>query len=195
MPQFSERTLYYPSGGRVVAPVHLLSIPDLLSLPEQTYNWPVQESWSELPTLTPVQGWLSVTHLKTYICVKTNVKTIITLTCDLCLQAYNHRLLCEAEEFLWLATVDEPDAPQDGFAGDFVESVDAQGAIDLADWLYQHLCLALPHPQRCAPTCQGIFLEPEPEGVTPPLSNLDDRWAALRQLHQTLETTHPVDQN
>ncbi|MDG2991176.1 DUF177 domain-containing protein [Candidatus Synechococcus calcipolaris G9] len=175
-----------------MAPAHPLIITDLLSLPDQTYIWSVLESWGELSTLTPVQGWLKVTHLKSYIQVKTEVKTIITLTCDRCLQNYNHRLFCDAEELLWLATATEPDAPQDGLAGDLVEAVDAQGTLDLADWLYQQLCLALPHPQRCEATCPGIQLKPEP--ITPPTESWDDRWAALAQLRQALEPNN-VEKN
>lgn len=175
-----------------MAPAHPLIIPDLLSLPDQTYLWPVMESWGELATLTPVQGWLKVTHLKSYIQVKTDVKTIITLTCDRCLQSYNHRLICDAEEFLWLATADEPDAPQDGWAGDLLEAVDGNGTLDLADWLYQHLCLALPHPQRCDPTCAGISLGPE--RLSQSTTSWDDRWAALAQLRQALEPNN-VEKN
>ncbi|XFA72412.1 DUF177 domain-containing protein [Thermosynechococcaceae cyanobacterium Okahandja] len=163
-----------------MAEPHWLPIPNLLRLPAQTYEWQVRVEWPELATLTPVQGVVSVCHRQTYLELAANVETIITLCCDRCLQYYNHRLQCTAKELIWLmdATATDP-------GDDLVETLPATGHIDLVDWLYQQLCLALPHPQYCDPQCSGIL---PPAAVE---SAMDHRWAALAQLQSALERSDP----
>ncbi len=165
-----------------MAESHWLSIPDLLRLPAQTYEWPVKEQWPELATLTPVQGVVSICHHQTYLEIAANVETIVTLCCDRCLQYYNHRLRCTATELIWLT--DDTTAAAD-IGDDLVETLPATGRIDLGDWLYQQLCLALPYPQYCDPQCKGILPPPPAE------SAIDHRWAALAQLQSALERSEP----
>ncbi|MCH9055415.1 DUF177 domain-containing protein [Synechococcus sp. PCC 6717] len=162
---------------------HWLSIPDLLRLPDHTYEWQVSAQWPEFATLTPVQGVVSVSHRQTYLEVSANVGTIMTLCCDRCLQYYNHRLVCTTTELIWLA--DTAAVPDANVVDDLVESLPATGRIDLVDWLYQQLCLALPHPQYCDPQCGGIMPPATGEAIT------DHRWAALAQLQSALERSDP----
>ncbi|MFN3679622.1 YceD family protein [Thermosynechococcus sp.] len=159
---------------------HWLRIPELLRLPAQTYEWRVDTDLPDLATLTPVQGIVTATHRRTYLEVRAEVQTIITLCCDRCLQYYNHRLECKTTELIWLAET-PTSQPED----DLVETLPANGHLDLADWLYQQLCLALPHPKYCDPNCGGI-LPP-----TPADAPIDHRWAALAQLQAALERSEP----
>ena len=62
----------------------------------------------DLETLTPVRGELTVTHQGTYLEVKARADTIVTLTCDRCLQAYNHRVSLSAQEMIWLEHEPDP---------------------------------------------------------------------------------------
>ncbi|MDR7921853.1 YceD family protein [Thermosynechococcus sp. PP45] len=159
---------------------HWLSIPDLLRLPAQTYEWRVDTDFPDLATLTPVQGMVTASHRHTYLEVSASVQTIVTLSCDRCLQYYNHRLVCTTTELIWLA-----ETPASQPDDDLVETLPANGRIDLADWLYQQLCLALPYPQYCDPNCGGIH---PPVPADPPI---DHRWAMLAQLQSVLERSEP----
>lgn len=166
-----------------MADPYWLSIPDLLRLPDQTYEWQVNQDWPELGTLMPVQGSVSICHRQTYLEITANVTTIVTLCCDRCLQYYNHRLACRTTELIWLT--DTAASTGADVEDDLVESLPATGCIDLADWLYQQLCLALPYPQYCDPDCGGI-IPPEPADAI-----IDHRWAALAQLQSALERSEP----
>jgi uncharacterized protein len=85
-------------------------IPQLIKAPEQTTCVEVKECLPGLETLTPVQGKLQLTHAGSYLSVSAQVETIITLTCDRCLQQYNHRLVTQASELIWLETTPQPDS-------------------------------------------------------------------------------------
>ena len=43
-----------------------------------------------------------VTHCGNYLEISAQAETIITLTCDRCLQQYNHRLSINTSELVWL---------------------------------------------------------------------------------------------
>ena len=68
-----------------------------------------------------MKGTLKVIHQGDYLQVKIKADTIITLTCDRCLQQYNHRLLINTEELIWLRRVDQAEldiVAEDGQADD-----------------------------------------------------------------------------
>ena len=161
-------------------PIHL---PWLLHAPNHSENVKVQEWFPDLKSLTPVQGEVTVEHNGNFIQVDGSAATIVTLTCDRCLQQYNHRLVADASELIWLR--DDTDAESESTSdcleeADLVESLPSEGYFQPDDWLYQQLCLALPQRQLCDSNCPGIILE---QG-SPAL--IDDRWAKLAQLKRQL---------
>jgi uncharacterized protein len=108
-----------------------IHIPWLLKLPEQTEVIQVNEFLADLETLTPVRGRLQVTHQGNYLEVSVQAETIITLTCDRCLQQYNHRLTLDASELVWLdESADQPDdgpLERETPLEDLVETLPPQG--------------------------------------------------------------------
>jgi uncharacterized protein len=164
-------------------PIH---IPQLLRAPERTDVTQVQEYLPDLETLMPVQGVIQVTHNTTYLDVRAQAETIVTLTCDRCLKQYNHRLTVDASELIWLSDGSEDEASnlveKETLLDDLVESISPQGHFDLGAWLYEQLCLAFPHRQICDETCAGIPLETM---STPAL--VDHRWASLAQLKSQMD--------
>jgi uncharacterized protein len=157
-----------------------IHIPQLLKLPENTETLQLQEFIPGLETLTPVRGQLAATHRKTYLEVKVKAETIVTLCCDRCLQHYNHRILLDTTELLWLEDSDPNSTlpfEQDGGVEDLSETLSPQGYFQPDLWLYEQLCLALPVKQLCSSQCPGISLTAqagEPQG--------DSRWASLKAL-------------
>ena len=82
--------------------MELISIPSLLKKTDRTQLIKFEEFILELETLTPVRGYLQVTHHGNYLEVKGKSETIITLTCDRCLKQYNYKLVINPQELIWL---------------------------------------------------------------------------------------------
>lgn len=161
-------------------------IPHLTKAPEQTEVIQVQEFLPDLETLMPVRGRIRVQHHGNYLDVSAQVETIITLTCHRCLQQYNHRLVVDKSEIIWLdEAADQPDngplerevAPED-----LVEMLPPQGYFYPGEWLYEQVCLEIPPRQLCDAQCAGIQAA-TPNGSEHPV---DRRWASLEALKKQL---------
>jgi uncharacterized protein len=159
-------------------------IPHIARAPEQTYKIPVQDKLLDLETLTPVQGAIEVRHGGNFLEVKAQAEAIMTLTCDRCLQQYNHRVVVATNELIWLQepAEDEHDPMEEREVAldDLVESLPPQGHFHPAAWLYEQFCLEIPQRQLCDRQCPGIPVEP-PEGKA-----IDRRWASLESLKSHL---------
>ena len=161
-------------------------IPHLLQRPEKTLTVELDTHLADLETLTPVRGELTVIHQGTYLEVKAKADTIVTLTCDRCLQAYNHRVAVAPQELIWLE--DEPDPTtlpleREVSVDDLFETLPPNGHFYPETWIYEQICLALPQPQICDEDCRGIDTRQQ-AAAAPEL--VDHRWAALVQLQQQL---------
>ena len=56
--------------------------------------WEVEGELDELPSLTPVRGHVSAEHRGNVLAVTGQLKTIVTLCCDRCLNQFNQKLSC-----------------------------------------------------------------------------------------------------
>jgi uncharacterized protein len=164
------------------APMEAIYIPQLIKAPEQTERIQINEYLPGLETLTPIQGELKVTHRGSYLEVRAWAETIVTLTCDRCLNQYNHRLRIKPLEMIWLEEpVGEGDLPLEREIPfeDFVETLPPNGHFRPAEWLYEQLCLEIPHRQLCDRACNGIV----PDTTETPT---DRRWSSLESLKSHL---------
>lgn len=160
-------------------------IPQLLKAREKTQEIQIEECIAGLDTLTPIRGRLIVKHGGNFLEISVVVETIITLTCDRCLQHYNHRLVLDTSELIWLdknASISQS-YPQEREISwdDLSETLSPDGYFDPQAWLFEQLSLNLPLRQLCGKSCQQpktTDLEAEP--------NPDSRWAALAILKQQL---------
>ena len=163
-------------------PIH---IPQLLNAPDKTISIDVAEHLSDLKTLTPIKGELTVSHRGTFLEVAANAGAIMTLECDRCLQSYNTRVQVNASEILWLeepiAISEEAGLEKEVELEDLVESLPPQGYFNPDEWLYEQMCLAIPQKQICNADCAGIEIT-----SNPPEQVVDHRWAALSNLKQQL---------
>ncbi len=159
-------------------------IPNLVKAPDRTLSLEVRDRLPDMESLTAVTGRMLVRHQRNYLEVLATAETIITLTCDCCLQQYNHRLKVDTSELIWLdeaADKRDADGPVYREVGleDLVEVLHPRGYFYPDEWLYEHLCLSLPHRQLCDRQCPGI--QPGPDArESQPL--LDRRWASLAGL-------------
>lgn len=157
-------------------------IPQLAQAPEKTEAVQIHSHLPGLESLTPVQGWVKVTHRGNYLEVQGQAETIITLTCDRCLQQYNHRLKVDTSELIWLeepsnAAFEANAAEQEIAFEDLVEALPPNGYFKPGEWLYEQLCLEIPHRQLCEQACPGILTQADhAQSLT------DRRWALLEDL-------------
>ena len=165
-----------------------IHIPQLLRAVEQTETIEVQDHLPDLDTLMPVQGAIRVTHRGNYLEVSAKAEAIVTLTCDRCLQQYNHRLSIDVSEIIWLqetaAAVEEDLFDQDFISTEgLIESLPPRGYFEPDRWLYEQLCLEIPPRKLCDPKCAGIQLSDE---WPVPTVTVDHRWASLEALKKQM---------
>ncbi|NJM72810.1 MAG: DUF177 domain-containing protein [Scytonema sp. RU_4_4] len=157
-------------------------IPQLTKAPQQTEEIQVKEFLPGLETLTPVRGRIRVQHHGNYLEVSSQVETIMTCTCNRCLQNYNHRLTVDTEEIIWLdeAANETNNLPLEREIAfdDLVETLSPEGYFDPTEWLYEQMCLELPQRQLCDANCLGI----QPSAQSKSDKQVDRRWASLEAL-------------
>jgi uncharacterized protein len=162
-----------------------LYIPQILKALNQKIEIPLEETIEEINTLTPIRGNMKVRHGGTFLEVTIDAETIITLTCDRCLKQYNHRLVLNTSELIWLdKNADEfEDLPleREVHVDDLSESLPIDGHFDPHKWLYEQICLNLPIRQICGENCQGA---PQIKEEKPTI--IDSRWASLEALKNQL---------
>lgn len=154
-------------------------IPQIRNAKDRKETLQFEEFLPDLETLTPVRGQLSVTHRKTFLEVKAEAETIVTLCCDRCLQHYNRRLALNTSELIWLEEEGNDSLPSEREVplDDLSETLPPQGYFAPNRWLYEQFCLALPPKQLCGNDCRGIKVD-----STVQEGEIDKRWASLAAL-------------
>jgi uncharacterized protein len=161
-------------------------IPQLTKAPERTEEIEVNESLPGLETLTPVRGVIRVQHQGNYLEVSGQAESIITCTCNRCLQQYNQRLAVNTKEIIWLDSnanqAEDLPLEREVPIEDLVETVSHDGYFYPSEWLYEQMCLAIPQRQLCDPKCPGIL-----DAVSSISEEIiDNRWSALQRLKNQL---------
>lgn len=161
-------------------------IPSIAQKPKATESIEFEEFISDLETLMPIKGSLRLTHKGNYLEVEGKAETIVTLTCDRCLKQYNHRLLVDSSELIWLEERQKAEEfvslDVEGDLEDLVEKLPRNGYFNGQDWIYQQLCLAIPPRQLCLRDCEGIK-----QAATAETGLIDKRWAALESIKKQLQ--------
>lgn len=160
-----------------------LYIPQIAKAVEATESFEFKELIAGLETLTPVQGFISVKHMGSFLEVSAKASTIMTLTCDRTLVQFNYRLAIDTSEMIWLAEpLPESEYPKEREveAGDLVESLSPYGYFDVQEWLYEQLTLAIPYP-KIAPDAPALEL-PSESSASNQEEAIDKRWAILNSL-------------
>lgn len=159
-----------------------IHIPQLLKAPEKTEEIEFEQSFPNLETLMPVRGILRVAHKGTYLEVMVQGETIVTLSCDRCLQQYNHRLLIDTKELIWLEETCLSSLPLEREVAleELTETLNPQGDFDVYEWLYEQLCLALPLKQVCSSECQATPVNSAQDFP------IDNRWSSLEILRKQI---------
>ena len=161
-------------------------IPQLLKMPGRKEEIKISDFIPGLNTLTPVRGFLLVTHGGNFLEVYLQAETIVTLTCDRCLQEYNHRLKVETKEIIWLEYNLELDQniplEREISLEDLSETLPLDGHFDTETWVYEQLSLVMPMRQLCGKNCQAPQTKEEETKTI-----IDSRWASLASLKSMMK--------
>ena len=160
-------------------------IPQLLKAPNRIRKIILDDLISGLETLTPVRGNLAVRHGGNFLEISVKAETIVTLVCDRCLQNYNHRLVIDTSELIWLEAarfdLDRLPLEREVSIEDLSETLPPNGHFAPEQWLYEQFSLAMPLRRLCGEDCQG--------GATTTSNSeelVDSRWASLASLKEQL---------
>ncbi len=194
-------------------------IPQLQRMKDGTDTIEFREFFPDLPTLTPVQGVLQLSHRGAFLEVKVKAMAIMTLTCDRTLVQFNHRLEVDTSELIWLTDLAGKEVAhhkeREIELDDLVESLSPTGYFDPNTWLYEQLCLALPYPviapdaPEHTPVIEELDLSVGTQGNTKPsktgqqkasnqtedaqnTKGKDKRWAALAALKLNDDDLEPM---
>jgi len=165
--------------------MEVIDIPQLLKAPEKKREIALDGLIPRLETLTPIRGTLVVRHGGNFLEVSVEAETIVTLSCDRCLQNYNHRLAIEASELIWLEAID-PDLqslPQEREVAleDLSEALPPDGQFASEQWLYEQFSLAFPFRRLCGDDCDGAA-----KTFSGDKNQIDSRWNSLASLKSKL---------
>ncbi|MEL6438671.1 MAG: YceD family protein [Cyanobacteria bacterium J06621_8] len=161
-------------------------IPHLLKAPDRKVEICIDDTIASLETLVPVKGKILLRHGVTFLEVKSQAETIVTLICDRCLQHYNHRLAINTSELIWLeselATRENLPQEREIALEDLSETLPPNGHFDPEAWLFEQLSLALPLRKVCGDNCPGTTITSSQNDFVP-----DSRWSSLASLKERLK--------
>jgi uncharacterized protein len=160
-------------------------IPHLLKAPERIRKITLEEVISGLDTLTPIRGNLQIRHGGSFLEITIKAETIVTLSCDRCLQNYNCRLAIDTSEIIWLEAI-EPDSDRfqlerEVSLEDLSETLPLDGHLDVEQWLYEQFSLTMPLRRLCGKDCQGAA-----KTTLETQHHTDSRWSSLASLKEQL---------
>ncbi len=161
-------------------------IPHLLKAPKRTVEVIVDQTIAGLDTLVPVKGTVIVRHGSNFLEISSQAETITTLVCDRCLQHYNHRLMIDTSELIWLESelenIEDIPTEREVLLEDLSETLPPNGHFDPEAWLFEQLSLTLPLRKVCGDNCPGVATKSIAED-----SHIDSRWSSLAILKEQLK--------
>ena len=140
-----------------------ISIEELENTSSKSLQIHFDEKIEDLDCVAPIVSDLTVLSLGDFVEIKGNVKGIVKLECDLCLDKFNHDLDFEINEmYAKNALLDEYGQETELKKGQFITDLNGEDEIDIYDLLYQSVILNLPNKKVCGINCNGDkFLKEE----------------------------------
>ncbi len=139
-----------------------VQIDDLKGLPHRRLDFVFREELSETQAIKPAVGELSAMWSASGVRIEGQIKTLLKLNCDRCLNPYFQSLSIDIDERFVPNSFRE--IPEEGknekhdgelLRDDFVEPLPADGILDITDVVYQAVTLATPTFCSCGDECPG----------------------------------------
>ncbi|MBE7713314.1 MAG: DUF177 domain-containing protein [Cyanobacteria bacterium SIG26] len=137
----------------------VLLLEDLDNAENKTLYCTFDEKIEGIDCVTPIHAELCAKSLGDFIQITGQVKGIVTLECDLCLDKFEHELDFEIDELFskgsLLGDYSESGLEFEISDGQFVTDLNGEKEIDIYDLLYQSVILNLPNKKVCGINCKG----------------------------------------
>ena len=151
----------------------VLLIEDLDNAENKTLHCTFDEKIEGIDCVTPIHAELCAKSLGDFVQITGQVKGIVTLECDLCLEKFEHELDFEIDELFSKGTLfgdyEESGMEFEISDGQFVTDLDGENEIDIYDLLYQSVILNLPNKKVCGINCKGKEFLSEENMIDPRL--------------------------
>jgi len=138
-----------------------ISYDELKSLPYGRMEFSFNENLAGLDAVKPVVGELAASVSAAGMKLSGTVKTILKLSCDVCLRPYFQALSVEIDE-RFVNLVEYADyagaetKERELKTADFFEYLPEDGLLDISDVVYQAVTLATPTYCSCGLECPGV---------------------------------------
>ena len=141
--------------------MHKILIEDIEFEPTKVLHYTFDDCIEELNC--DLHAELDLKSLGEFIEISGSAKGKIKLTCDRCLNEYEHALDIDIEEtYAKNALQDEYGQELELSRGQFITDLNGEKEIDIYDLLYQSVILSLPNKKVCGINCnEGMFVSDE----------------------------------
>lgn len=134
----------------------IVSIEDIENSKSKTISVDFEEMIDGIDCVSPIKAHLLLQSLGEFIEVKGNVKGIVKLQCDRCLENFDYNLDFNIDEmFAKNALLEDYGQEYELKEGQFVTDLNGDDSIDIYDLLYQSVILNLPNQKVCGINCNG----------------------------------------
>ncbi len=143
---------------------HIVSIDDIENSDNKTLNYYFNDKIDGIDSDGNLESNLAIKSLGEFIEVSGNVKGILNLQCDVCLNNFKYNLDFNIDEmFAKYALLDEYGKETELRNGQFMTDLNGENEIDIYDLLYQSVILNLPNKKVCGINCNrdNFFQEEE----------------------------------
>ena len=142
---------------------HIVSIDDIENSDNKTLNYYFNDKIDGIDSDGNLESNLAIKSLGEFIEISGNVKGILNLQCDVCLNNFKYNLDFNIDEmFAKYALLDEYGKETELRNGQFMTDLNGENEIDIYDLLYQSVILNLPNKKVCGINCNGKeFLKQE----------------------------------
>ena len=140
-----------------------ISIEELENKSSKSDDFHFEDTINELNSIGPIISDLKITSLGEFIEISGNVKGMLKLECDLCLEKFEYKFNFEINEIYAKNALQEEYGQETELKnGQFITDLNGEDKIDIYDLLYQSVILNLPNKKVCGINCKGNkFLKEE----------------------------------
>ena len=160
-----------------------------LKLIAEPKTWQINLYLDNLPSLTPIRGFITAAHLGNRLNIKAKINTIITLRCDRCLKNYNQELYYDSEEIILIIEENPTKEINETkeLKYDLIERMHKNEKFNPKAWVFEQMSLQLPLLSTCGTDCKGPDYQSKEEGIGISQTgdsdiSIDPRWNELKKL-------------
>ncbi len=147
---------------------YVVSLEQIENAKDKTLQYHFSGKIKDINSDEPLEADLTLQSLGEFIEVRGNLKGILNLTCDVCLNEFKYNLNVKIDEMYAKKALAEDYAQETELKeGQFITDLNGAQEIDIYDLLYQSVILDLPNKKVCGINCNGKEF-PKEEDLTDP---------------------------